>query len=213
MAKKIILLIFIVFLFSVGAGIWFFVARPKPAAPAATPGNFSGSIEIPPAPEVSPAQTGDWLTYADKTAGFSFKYPEKFGTDIWHPAQWPPMAKIIAAGENPVAIGCPKLYENNNKPRANSGTTASGVKLTLYVGSDIGAGQLYSEYCYVFESGKDYSATIDFIIQSPSGCGFGGCGAYCGTEHEKECQNLDRKTEIGTTIMQIIETASFGAQI
>jgi len=198
-------------LIAAGGGIWFYNARQKPTTATQAPGNYSGSAAVPPAEENLPDASG-WMAYADKNSGFSFKYPQKFGANVWHPVQWPPAITVIAAGQDPIATGCPKLNENSTKQIGEPGATANGTKVTLNTGSDIGAGQLYSEYCYIFDNNKGSLAVIDFIIQSHTGCGFGGCGAYCGTEYEKECQNLDRKTEIGTTIMQIIETASFEAQ-
>ena len=158
-----------------------------------------------------PTQTNPaagWLTYTDSKNGFSFKYPAAFGANVWRPTQWPPLVTNVSAGQNPTSIGCPNLAsESGNAPVPTLGKTASGISYNLYLGSDIGAGQLYSDYCYVIPLAQaGGSAVIDFVIQSHSACGFGTCGAYCGTQYETECLNLNRKLAIETPIQQMVST-------
>ena len=154
--------------------------------------------------------TAGWLTYTNPQGIFSFKYPADFGANVWKPEPWPPVAVNVAAGQDPLAAGCPDIHDETGKiPAASPGKTTGGVSYSLYLGSDIGAGQLYSSYCYVFANNNGSTAVIDFVIRSHSACGFGGCGAYCGTQYESECTDLDRKTAIADPIQRMANTFIF----
>jgi hypothetical protein len=54
-------------------------------------------------------------------------------------------------------------------------------------------------------------AVVDFIIHSHTACGFSGCGAYCGTQYENECANLNRQKDIELPIQQMVDTAAFSS--
>lgn len=155
--------------------------------------------------------TAGWLTYNDGKNGVSFKYPAVFGANVWRPTQWPPLVTVATSGQDFLAKGCPNLQgSNGGAPVPTQGKTAAGLTYNLYLGSDIGAGQLYSEYCYVItlpQSGS--AAVIDFVIQSHSACGFGTCGAYCGTQYEAECLTLNRQQAIEAPIKQMVSSFIF----
>lgn len=184
------------------AAIVFFAQKQKPAPAAAPEGGSTVT-----APENDPS--ANWSDYSDGKFGFAFKYPARFGANVWRPAQWPPMVTVVASGSDPVAVGCPNIQNENGNSSKAAGNTPKGIEFAYYKGSDIGAGQLYSDYCYVIQSKYDYAAVIDFVIQSHSACGFGGCGAYCGTPYENECMNLNRQADIIMPIQQIIDTFRF----
>ena len=151
-----------------------------------------------------------WLTYTDSQKVFSFKYPASFGANVWQPTQWPPAAVLVGAGQDPVAVGCGDIHDNSGKaPQGAAGKTSAGLDYKMYAGSDIGAGQLYSSYCYVFGRSSGGAAVINFVIKSHSACGFDGCGAYCGTQYEAECTDLDRKAAIEDPIAKMAATFVF----
>jgi hypothetical protein len=216
MNKKTTIAIAILFIILAAiAGGWFlFAQQPKPAANIQNPAVISGNTATTAATTTLPDQAAGWIVYStssEKTT-FTFKYPPNFGANVWKPTQWPPKVTLVPKGQDPVAAGCPNLRsETGAVMTGNQGTTTNGTGYSLYEGSDIGAGQLYSEYCYVLEGGQNYSAVIDFIIQSHSACGFDGCGAYCGTQYEDECTNLSREKDIEGPIQQAVDTAMFGA--
>jgi hypothetical protein len=191
-------------------GIWFFVMQPKPVPTGQNPGSTATTTVETPAPD----QTAGWLIYTDEAHGFSFKYPENFGANVWRPTVWPPKVTFASAGQDPLAAGCPNVQSSSGiAVTQKPGTTKSGIAYTLYSGSDVGAGQLYSDYCYVFDGGQGLSSVIDFIIQSHTACGFSGCGAYCGTQYESECTNLNRQKDIEMPLQQMIDTVNFSAPV
>lgn len=152
----------------------------------------------------------EWRIYTAAGKEFSFKYQVNFGANVWSPAQWPPLAVLVGAGQDPVAAGCGDIHDDTgNIPAGVAGKTDAGTAYTIYAGSDAGAGQLYSSYCYVFERASGGAAVINFVIRSHTACGFGGCGAYCGTQYETECANLDRKTAIEEPIARMAVTFVF----
>jgi len=154
--------------------------------------------------------TTEWLTYTDSQKIFSFKYPANFGANVWSPTQWPPVAVLVDAGQDPVKAGCGEIHDDTGKvPAGTAGKTDMGLAYTMYAGSDAGAGQLYSSYCYVFERGTGGAAAVNFVIKSHTACGFGGCGAYCGTQYEAECTNLNRKAAIEDPIAKMAATFTF----
>jgi len=183
-------------------------AMVNPASPA------SSGLEVPAESVITNPEPADstagWLVYTDSQGIFSFKYPASFGANVWKAEPWPPVAVYVPAGQDPLTVGCPDIHDETGKiPTATSGKTTGGMPYSLYLGSDIGAGQLYSSYCYVFVNDNGGAAVIDFVIRSHSACGFGGCGAYCGTQYESECTDLDRETAIADPITQMAETFIF----
>jgi|GEM_PF-2054595 len=202
----VVLLVAIVFL-AVGIVSMGEQAKVMPTTPSSGQTSSTGNTS----PQQNPGQANPaagWLTFTDGKNGFSFQYPASFGANVWRPTQWPPKATYVPAGQDPVAVGCPNLQSGSaTPPVAAPGKTASGLSYSLYTGSDIGAGQLYSEYCYVIMPGSGSgAAVVDFVIQSHSACGFGTCGAYCGTQYESECLSLNRQQAIELPIQQMIST-------
>ncbi len=154
-----------------------------------------------------PDQTSGWKTYTNTQYGFAFKYPEIFSGVTWSPIVWPPYATSLDKGVDPTkACGADISRQAQNGPRKNE--TINGMNFVVYESNDVGAGQLYSEYCYILdENNKNY--VIDFLIHSTSGCGNGNCGPYCGTENEQACKNFDIQKEIIQPIEEIISTFKF----
>lgn len=147
---------------------------------------------------VSPIPSG-WKMYSDKENGFSFNYIEKFGANVWHTMEWPPRVTVITNGEDPVKTGCPNLSLSDSNPASVSGKATNGAPYTLFQSSGVGAGQLYSFYCYVFTQNTK-KIVLDFEIQSANGCGNDNCGPYCSTQFENECRTLDFTKDIETPI-------------
>ena len=82
------------------------------------------------------------------------------------------------------------------------------MNFVVFENGDVGAGQLYTDYCYVLNtSNKNY--VINFLIHSTNGCGGGNCGPYCGTTNEQACKNFDMQKEVIQPIEEIISTFKF----
>lgn len=79
------------------------------------------------------------------------------------------------------------------------------MKYTFAISEDVGAGQRYSTFCYIF-SGADANYVLDFEIHSTNGCGNGQCGPYCGTPNEQECKDFDMEQQVVKTIDTIVST-------
>jgi hypothetical protein len=123
---------------------------------------------------------------------------------VWHPRSWPPAVTIVAAGEDPVAKGCP----DSGPDAVKTSITENGVPFTLLTSSDAGAGSLYEDRCY-YASHGNATYVVDIVIWSHLGCGGGECGAYCGTRYEQECTSLDRDKEIKQPLDLIASTFRF----
>lgn len=150
------------------------------------------------------SETSNWKSYKNEKSGFQFKYPENFGANVWRPQFWPPQAAVVPIGQDPLKNGCPTILPDaqENKIKINN------IDYSLFKSEDAGAGSLYTSYCYIAEKGqKNY--LLYFVIWSHLGCGNGGCGAYCGTEHETECMNLDRASAVEKPIEKIVSTFKF----
>jgi len=152
----------------------------------------------------APEEISNWQTYNGD--GFKFKYPEVFGANVWRPTFWPPKAVAFLPVQDIVGAGCPNLV-TNAESRQLSDITLSGNKFSLYTGSGVGAGSLYSNYCYITEKNQKYYA-IEFEIRSHTGCYNGECGAYCETQNEQECRNFDLKRDVESVIQKIVSTLS-----
>lgn len=98
--------------------------------------------------------------------GIQFFYPTTFGANVWRVDQRPPVVSVVPAGKDALAVGCP-LLQNAGIPLNKREGKINDVAYTLYTGSDIGAGTLYTSMCYVF-SGKENNYVIDFEIRSHS---------------------------------------------
>lgn len=173
---------------------------------------FSQWLNYAPPANISPAATPTpdaailgWLTYKDAAVGLEFKYPADFGANVWHPQFWPPKASVWPVSQDP-KNGCPDELSAENHTETN--ISIGGKNYTLIKGEGIGAGSLYDVYCYITRSGEK-NFVLYFSVWSHSGCGMGNCGAYCGTQFETECRNLDRAEQIEKPIAKIVSTFKF----
>jgi hypothetical protein len=220
MNKRSVKILVLAVVAAIITGAIFWAIRPKSAlAPAPGPNLASSETAISANASSSQTiakletQTADWQFYSNSERGFSFKYPVDFGANVWKPEIWPPAVTVVGANIDPIEAGCPNLQKSSDDaPAKNSSATPYGIPYSLYIGSNIGAGQLYSEYCYVIADKQGGNIVIDFLVHSHTGCGFGGCGAYCGTQYENECTNLNRFKDIISPIRSMVNTFSFVAK-
>lgn len=154
-------------------------------------------------------ETAGWQTYKNETYGFTFKYPENFGANVWKPLFWPPTTTVVSISEDPVAKGCPDFPLSY---LGTQGATQKTVKINnidyaLYWASDGAAGSSYNSYCYVTKKDQNYYL-ISFVIRTTNGCG-DNCGPYCGTQYETECRNFDFSKDVEIPIRKIMFTFRF----
>jgi|GEM_PF-654432 len=148
--------------------------------------------------------TADWKTYQDQQNGVSFQYPETFGANVWRTQSWPPKLTVVPIGQDPVQVGCPDVYSD----LANSVKqyiVINNLNYSFWRNDSPGAGSLYTGYCYVTQKNQKYYV-LYFVIWSHLECGNGSCGAYCGTQFENECRQLDRVKDIDQPIQLIVST-------
>lgn len=145
------------------------------------------------------------VTYKDKSGEFEFKYPEVFGETVWKPESWPPAVKVFPKQNFSIQKACSGDFSLDSEPKASGEGVVGGGAYTLYKSSGVGAGTLYSDFCYVIPSKEKYYV-LDFLIRSHTGCENGGCGAYCETQFETECRKLDRNRDIEKPIQDIVSS-------
>ncbi len=162
---------------------------------------FRGSIPV--LTVEAPDQTLGWKTFENK--GFSFKYPERFGANVWRAYFWPP--KTAVSSSNNLVVLCPSLSQVSETKKREE-ISLKGKKFVYLKGSGVGAGSLYSNYCYITEKDSKYYS-IEVQIQSHTGCYEGGCGAYCGTQYEQECREFDLERDVEPLIQKIASTISW----
>jgi hypothetical protein len=171
-----------------------------------TVGRVGPNCQFAECPSVTDEAAG-WKTYLDSKNEFEFKYPENFGANVWRPVFWPATTTVVSANEDPVAKGCGDLQSNS--PAINSQKVIiNNIDFTLYTAGDAGAGNLYSNYCYVTTKNQKYYV-IYFLINSHTGCYQGGCGAYCQTQYEAECRNFDLARDVEKPIGVMMSTFQF----
>ena len=134
------------------------------------------------------------LTYSGN--GISFAYPETFSGNVWRPLSWPPVAKVVSLGQDPVSVGCPDMKNIVMQSWSTQGKTNNGLRYNMYQWTDIGAWQLYTLYCFVFP----------ITIHSTNGCGNNNCWPYCGTPHEQECKDFDTIKEVIHPLTTLLST-------
>lgn len=146
-----------------------------------------------------------WLVARNDLEGWQFQYPTSFGANVWHPQFWPPRASVFLASQDPQS-GCPDelMAEKHTQSEVEIGDR----DYTLIKGEGIGAGSLFNAYCYISKAGNN-NFVLYFSIWSHSGCGSGDCGAYCGTQFETECRNLNRVEQIEKPIEKMVSTFKF----
>jgi hypothetical protein len=199
-AGKVSVWLFVVLLIVVVAAAGYFAMKQKPGGVVPSVNNATTTNQM------TPDVTVGWLTYSDSPNNLQFKYPASFGANVWHAQFWPPKASVVPLGQDPVAVGCPDL--TSGEPVTITQLKINNIDYTLSTSSDVGAGQLYTSYCYVAQKNqKRY--VLYFVIWSANGCGNGNCGAYCGTSTEAECKALDRRTMIEKPIETIVSTFRF----
>lgn len=145
----------------------------------------------------------DRQTYTDTNIQFS--YPETFSGNTRRPLRWPPVMNIVPLTQDPVTIACPEMKDIAQQTGITQGITNNGLPYSLYQGTDVGAGQLYSLYCYVVQ-GTDNYYVVDVTIHSTNGCWWGNCGPYCDTPNEQECKNFDITKDITQPLNDIVAT-------
>jgi hypothetical protein len=145
-------------------------------------------------------ETSGWFSYTDIEGRYEIKYPETFGANVWHANKWPPKVYILTSTQNPEWDLCPN--ETNTEEKQ---VKINGYDFKVFKNSDIGAGSMYTTYCYTTQIEKS-TYTVLFSIWSAAGCGQGNCGPYCDTPNEEECKTLDRTKEMDEPIEKIMST-------
>lgn len=145
----------------------------------------------------------DWIEYEDSENNFKVKYPGTFGGNVWRAQFWPPQVVVLDSKLDIIDKGC--VYAEMGRDYTKEKIIIKNREFLLFKSSDAGAGSLYNGYCYVFENNEKYYA-INFLIWSHAGCGEEQCGAYCQTQFETECQNLDRIRDIQQPMEKIVST-------
>lgn len=148
-----------------------------------------------------------WTIYSDKEYGFEIKYPQSLGAGIWKAALWPPKISVQPLSADPVKGGCPDLQLRPPNSGAEK-LKINGSEFTLYKGSDIGAGFIFNNYCFVTQDKHNYYV-INFVMRYHAACQNGECGNYCGTEFEKECRDFNMKEDIEEPIKKVVSTFRF----
>jgi len=161
-------------------------------------------------PTITPITTGNVQTGNVQTGlqtyiswGVQFSYPQTFSGNTRRPLSWPPTVNVLALTGDAVALGCPDMKNIAQQTGSVQGKTNGGLNYTLYQGSDVWAGQLYTLYCYVIQWPSN-NYVFDITIHSTNGCGAGNCGPYCGTPTEQECKNFDMAKEVAQPINDMI---------
>jgi hypothetical protein len=148
-----------------------------------------------------PDITTNWKTYNGN--GFELKYPEIFTGTTWRAENWPLVVSKLN-GKMTIDEACGQT-SSTGPSIFNSISTSDVNNFVLLVSSDVGAGQLYTDYCYV-QNINNYNYVIHFLIHSTNGCGNGNCGPYCGTSNDQACKNFDMQKEIVQPIENILST-------
>ena len=153
--------------------------------------------------------TAGWQTYTDAKNGVELKYPATFSGAVWQAQTWPPTVVVADAGSQDDILGCGTgVYGFGTTNITHENKTIGNMNFLVYKFNDAGAGQLYSDYCYVLnKNNKNYD--INFLIHSTNGCGNGNCGPWCGTPNETACKNFDMQKEVVAPIEKIVSTFKF----
>jgi hypothetical protein len=152
-------------------------------------------------------QTVGWKTYLDDVNGVQLKYPETFSGATWQVQDWPPTVVVSDISSN-VVMGCGQDISSGIEISGPEDVMLNNMNFKLYRGGDVGAGQLYTDYCYALDANNKHY-TINFLIHSTNGCGDGNCGPYCGTENEQACKNFDMQKEVVQPMENMVSTLKF----
>jgi len=138
--------------------------------------NSNGSIPFLASTTVS---TASWTAFTDKADGYSFKHPADLSQNVLNGGavfsfpknsyfHWPLLddAKVTVT----VSPACPKITDAAVDQSPVS-FAMNGYQFTRTIGSDVGAGQLYTEVAYdTHANGNCYH--IDFLDHATDGAGF-----------------------------------------
>lgn len=186
---NIILIIIIVIIFAVGG---YFIYQ---------------KLSLPKTQMPTVDQTAGWETYTNAQYGFELKYPETFSDAVWRAQTWPPSVAVSDITTAPIT-SCSTDISASGPNSSQKNETINNMNFVVYTGSDAGAGQLYTDYCYVLKTNNKYYA-INFVIHSTDGCGNGNCGPWCGTPNEQACKTFDMQKEVVQPIETIVSTFKF----
>jgi hypothetical protein len=155
----------------------------------------------------------DWKIYSDAKNNFQYKYPSDLaaGANVWTMQFWPAKTAVFATSGDPIIEGCPDFESDNSNIKnfsAMEKITLNDIVFSYATSSGVGAGQLYTTYCYLTQKDAKYYA-LEFVSHSHTGCFAGECGAYCGTPNEQECRNFDLKRDVEMPIKTIVSTFNF----
>ncbi len=129
-------------------------------------------------------QTVGWKTYHDSANGFSFQYPESFNSKYASLQSIPPKVVVSSSKTSINENGCYAI-PNSPMPQKDSQITTNRMNFCLSESSDVGAGQLYTDYYYTVFKNAMY-VTVDYTIHTPNGC-----SAYIGVEPQyTECSDF-----------------------
>ena len=192
--SNIVLTIVVIFIVVVVAGYFLYIKL--------TP----QKVQAPSQPPVADFTAG-WKTYTDALNGVQLKYPATFSGATWRAQTWPPLVSVIA-GDKDSKQACGQNIFSPPNPVLQTNKTINSINFVVYEGSDVGAGQLYSDYCYVLSRNNKYYS-INFLIHSTNGCGNGNCGPWCGTSNEQACKKFDMQKEVVQPIEKIVSTLKF----
>ena len=143
--------------------------------------NMNGSIPLSsiPFPASTTVNTASWAIFVDNADGYSFEHPADMTQNILNGSavfsfpknayfHWPMLddAKVSVT----VAPSCPKITAVA-AGQAPVQFALNGYQFTRTIGSDVGAGQLYTEVAYDTQAnGNCYH--IDFLDHATNGAGF-----------------------------------------
>jgi hypothetical protein len=143
--------------------------------------DMNGSIPLSsiPFPASTTVSTASWMTFTDKADGYSFEHPADLsqnvlnGNDVFSFPKntyfhWP----LLDDAKVGVTVGpsCPKITAPA-PGQAPVQFALNGYQFTRTIGSDVGAGQLYTEVAYDTQAnGNCYH--IDFLDHATDGAGF-----------------------------------------
>ena len=168
-------------------------------------GRIAPNCDFAPCPDIS----AGWETYKDVVNGIEMKYPATFAGAVWRAQTWPPTVSVLSGKEN-ADEACSQISSGSIPFTFIANKNIGSNSFALLENSDAGAGQLYTDYCYVLSGSKVTQSSrnyvINFVIHSTNGCGSGNCGPYCGTPNEQACKNFDMQKEVVVPIEQVIST-------
>lgn len=139
--------------------------------------------------------TTGWKIFSDTVKGFTFKYPETFGTIYMHPQDWPPQVAVSSGSLSCTEAGSPQ-------ERAG-GTTQKVINGRIYcvtVMSEGAAGSVYTEYAYATEM-KGKVVILTFTTKMVQ------CGNYDDPQ-KTACEAERASFDIDSIVHTVVQTIS-----